>query len=268
MFLTLNAYGDYMKKLLPILVLLFALSVFADIEMLQPFYSKIENNQTIEIGAMQPGETLELVFYKKTFNFVFDSIWLDESLLPPNWDYSVDDYDQTFNVTLYVPFDEVERIQKLNFIVSAKGITQRFSLILKIKKNLLETTIDKTSDEITLGESSKYKISIINNSIASHSIRIYNDLPSLWADTIDISLRPQEKKVVELIVFPSVYGNKSFHFEIYSVENRTIIDTFNINLNVKPSLKGKFFAVFSGFPFFSLSLMPYMLFDGFLALLG
>jgi len=257
------------KNLILVFLVFFALSSFASIQMIEPIISTINHGSSVYLGAMQRGETLRISFYKKSSaSTAFDSLKLDESLLPANWNYSIEETDQTFNVLITVPANEIERTQKLNFIASREGIEEKFSLLVDVKKNLLVTTIDKTFNVTETNKEVVFSLSIINNSIASHSISISSNLPLNWFKGFNIELKPKEKKEIELVVKPLIYGNKKFYFRIDSLLNGSLIDLFNIQLNVYSTLPGKFYSAFSGFPFFTFNLMPFMLFDAFFSLLG
>ena len=71
----------------------------------------------------------------------------------------------------------------------------------------------------------------------------------------------------DLNVNALAYGKRNFTITVSSLQN-SMQQAFPAELGIAPTLRGKYLASLFGFPFFSPSLLPYYLVNGFLSLLS
>ena len=115
---------------------------------------------------------------------------------------------------------------------------------------------------LSINQPVTYEITLINNSLAGHTVQVSSDLPLLWFEGQEITLKPKESKTLTLTVTPRVYGFRAFTFYLHSQENGRLLNLSPARIDAKPVLKEKYATGLYGFPFFTLSLVPYYLMEG------
>ncbi len=250
-------------------------TAFADFFLVSPFEKQVHSADTIELGSISPGETLELIFSNKSGK---DFAWNKAEIakqLPENWKvFDSTPFAETMIVKVIIPSDQEETAQnlKINFLnFKDEKTNDSFNAILFVKKKLITASIVSLQKETKVNEPVDYLLSLSNDSIADHAIRISSTLPKYWFEDKIIVLKKKTSKdsvqEITLAVLPRAYGNKDFSFKISSELTGKEIDSFNARLKVNPTLKGKYAAALYGFPVFTPTLTPYYLINSFLSLL-
>ena len=195
--------------------------------------------------------------------------------LPESWKV-VDStpFAETMILKLTIPAEQEETAQnlKINFLnFRDEKTNDSFSATLFVKKKLITASIMGLQKETRVNEPVDYILSLSNDSIADHTVRISSTLPKYWFEDRIIVLKKKTSKdsvqEIRLSVLPRAYGNKDFSFKISSELTGKEIDSFNARLKVNPTLKGKYAAALYGFPVFTPTLVPYYLINSFLSLL-
>ena len=134
-----------------------------------------------------------------------------------------------------------------------------------VKNGLLDVSFArKSTDEFAqLGGKVIYNVKLTNSSIAPFGTKITSNLPSNWFSEKPLLLKANTTQDLELAVTPLSSGKFDFAFQAFESENNIIVQSYSSELNVRPTLKGKFGSAFSGFPFFTFTLLPFQLFDSF-----
>ncbi|MDO8427897.1 MAG: hypothetical protein Q7S92_01665 [Candidatus Diapherotrites archaeon] len=245
--------------------LILAASTLATVEMVEPKPSNVLANTTITLGSAQPGESVKLVLTRGLGRNKWQDVRIDALSLPSGWTYEKQIQDQSFIVWIKVPSTANLDSYNLKVIVSSELLTESFNALLLVKDDLLTVSMTDLLQSTQVGESGTFKVSFQNNSIAAHNLKISSDLPSQWFAEQTLEILPGEFKQIELSVTTRSYGTRDFSFTLESTLNNSK-KVFPATLTIHPTLKSKFSAVFYGFPFLSLSLLPYYLIDGFLSL--
>lgn len=256
------------KMLLLFLFLLFSTTVFAVVNIISPIEKTVYEGDSVKIGAIQPGESFELVISRKAENTKWTDISVNEALLSSNWTIEKKVFDQTFSLFFSIPSDSHQFSQNIHLTVSDGKVSENFVVLVVVKKGLVFAGIADLKKETIVNSPVTFKLNIINNSIASHTVNVKSSLPFYWFTGAKITLKPKSSIEKEFVVYPRVYGLRHFNIFIDSEVNGEKIADFDVELNVLPTLSGKFSTTLTGFPLFAPSLFPFYLFDAFLAWLS
>jgi hypothetical protein len=261
------------KKTVCILLLLLALSsqVYADVFLLEPTETILEDGEETDLGNVAAGETFKFVIQKKTgLGSEWNSLNVDSQTIPTDWIAESGSTDKTLFVFVTLPAAAAESVQRITFSVgdgTGPFSSQSISAYVTVKENLLDASIDRLKQDAMVSEESEFKLLINNESIAKHSVRISSDLPEYWFKPFVVDVAPLQTLEVDLLVHPKRYGARQFSFTVSS-ELNSFEKSFDAGLNVFSTLRGKFSSPVSGFPFFTPSLLPHFLVNAFIALLS
>src|SRR3989338_1950916 len=101
------------KTLIVLFILLNALNTFSAIELLEPKNIVLDQDSDPSIGKLEAGQILNLIFYKKFQGFDWQEIQINESVFPKSWTYEITDKEQNFEIKIFVPLNEQEKIQRI-----------------------------------------------------------------------------------------------------------------------------------------------------------
>lgn len=261
-----NGWMRLFKKFLILFcILLFSLSVFSQVTLVSPIERTLEDTDSLKLGAIQPGETFELVVSRKSLNRRWTEVSVNRNLLPVDWVIDVQKFDQTFSLFFSIPKNSSEFSQNIKVSVSDGSISESFNALVNVKRNLISVGITELEKQTIVNDPVTLKLDLINESIAEHEIEIASSLPFYWFAKESLVLEPNSSIQKELVIFPRVYGLRIFNVFVNSSVNQERFADFRVELNVLPTLEGKYFASFTGFPLFAPSLLPFYLINGFLA---
>ncbi len=267
-----------LKKLLVLVFLLaFSMQGLALISVItetQKF--SYQPNERHLLNAVQPGETFSFKISNdpgvSTVNTKWSQIIVEKDSLPKNWRAIDSEKNQkVFEVQVLVAKD-AEANKEYEFKVKAvdeKNLLESESIKIRIpvKKGLVSISLPETVKKTFVGEETTFNLTLVNNSIADHKLKVSSDLEKLWFEEKEFELKAGEKKEVQLKVNPRIYGLKQFKFKVESVSNGELIDLIPIELTVQPVLKKKFEAALTGLPVFSPSMLSFYLFNSFISFL-
>lgn len=243
----------------------------ADVAMTYPLESTVKNGGFFDAGFVAPGQTFDLVFSDNSgYDFEWDSFSL--STLPIGWQLvSTQRTDTSLVARVKVPASARSSLYTIVASFSSAlqpGASESANVRVIVKKNLLDASIvRRSSDErFFVGGKAIYTLTLSNSSIAPETIRVSSNLPGNWFSGKSIVIKPGSVQGLELEVVPNASGKVPFTFQVVAGEDNLIIQTFSSELNVRPTLRGKFGSAMSGFPFFTISLLPFQLFDSFFSL--
>ena len=243
----------------------------AAIFLIEPAEMQLNHNDSVEFGEIGVGETVQIIVQRKTdLEFQWDEIAVGQSSLPQNWKAITSTTDKTVVASLTVPQNASESVQRIEFSLKTNShpfSNQSFIGFLNVKKNLLSVSIDDLKQSAFVGEPASFKLLLNNQSIAKQSIVVKSSLPSYWFEPVEIELEPLQTTDVNLLIFPASYGKKNFSFTVSS-ELNDFEKSFPADITVFSTLKGKFASAIFGFPFFTVSLLPQLIINAFLALVS
>lgn len=246
----------------------------ADIFLVSPLEKQVHANDSIELGSIAPGETLELIFSNKSGK---DFSWSKAEIakqFPEGW-VAVDSepFAESLAIKITVPKDQAETAQNLKISLinlQDEKTNESFNATIFVKKNLISAAIMGLQRETKVNSPVEYILSLSNDSIADHKVKVFSTLPDFWFAEKEILLKQKYSKdsiqEVKLVVSPRAYGNKDFSFIVVSETNGNRIDSFNARLKVNPTLKGKYAAAMYGFPILTPTLFPYYIIESFFSL--
>jgi hypothetical protein len=234
----------------------------------------VTSGDIIELGDASPGETLNLTISSDIGVDGVDVEWskleIDKSTLPEDWnawDSSVGE--KTLTAKIVIPTTAELDAFKFRALVTDEGSTlnEEFSFWIFLKKNLIVSSINNLEKKVTVNQPAKYELTLINNSVAEHKVKVHSSLPLLWFEGRDVLLKANESQTLELEVTPRIYGFREFTFYVTSQENGQLLNLIPARIEAEPLLKEKYATGIYGFPFFTLSLLPYYLLEGLASLL-
>ncbi|MDO8625567.1 MAG: hypothetical protein Q7R47_05770, partial [Candidatus Diapherotrites archaeon] len=247
---------------------------FARVSLISPVLYDLDDRQSVSIGALQPGETLELFFNRKNgLGENWSSVTVDPASVPAGWVVEGPSVlPESIGLKISVPSTEIERVQSLRFsFVSAQGASETINLSLTIRNDLLQFSVVPLSNDINQGQSAVFVFRVLNQSLASHSFVLSSTLPDSSFKSRVFSLEGvgSEKSQVDLnlVVVPNTYGHRDFSFRAVSRLNDKTLDLFNETLTVHPTLKGKYHAGQFGLPVLLPNLNMFYFFNAFVSLL-
>ena len=261
------------QALLFLLIFGFSQLVIAEVQILSPVESTLDNGASIQAGFISPNQTFELIFSDNSgFGFEWNRLNIPQESLPSSWKLvGTEITDTSLIAKIKVPKNAQPNFYVLNLDFSnteQPSIKESVNVQVVVKQNLLEVSFARQSEESfsVVGGQVLYTAVISNASIAPHELKLISTLPSNWFTEKTLIVKPNSNLEEDLIVVPQVYGKTNFSFQADSASEGVVIKTFSSELNVRPTLKGKFASTFSGFPFFTFSLLPFQLLGSFISL--
>ena len=226
----------------------------------------------VELGEASPGETLYLTVSSEhgqpNVGGEWTKLYIDQATLPEDWNASgSQEAKKTLTAQVIIPAEAELDAFKLRAVVEdeeGRLPEQDFYFWLFIKKNLIVSSINNPDKKIPVNQPVDYELKLINNSMAGHKLKITSSLAPLWFEGEEVELKPKESKTLALTVTPRVYGYREFTFYLTSEENGTLLNLIPARIDAQPVLTEKYATGLYGFPFFSLSLLPFYLVEGFL----
>lgn len=244
---------------------------YAAIYLVEPLDQRISGNEEVFLGKAAVGETVKIVIKKKSdLELEWNQLLVDAQLLPSGWKAEIKETDKTIIALVKIPGNAPVSTQRLKLTAgnsSFQSAGESFFATIAINENLLDASIERLGQETVLGEPAVFDLILNNDSIAEHSLLVESSLPGYWFKPEMITLKPLEKKTVELSVMPHTYGQKNFSFSVSSMHNSKQF-AFPAKIEVTPTLLGVYSAPSAGFAFFSPALIPYYLINALLSLIA
>jgi len=255
-----------------LLLLIFAGFASAQVNMLYPVDASLASGATVQVGSVFPGQEFELIFSDNSGNsFEWDTLEIDKSSFPSSWSIlGIERTASSLVARIKVPRAAQLNVYNINVSLSSSSepsIVESINARVVVKEGLLAVTFARKSEAVSVvGQDIEYTLTLSNSSIGNHSVVVSSTLPSNWFSDKEILVKPNSVEEITLKVNPKIYGQRAFVFTVASVEKNLVVSTFNSDLKVRPTLKGKFAAPLSGMPFFSFALIPFGLVNSYLSL--
>lgn len=246
------------KFFLVLFAFLFLLSFASALKIVFPVEADYLGN-SIELGKISPGQTLELSVFDERFNGLevegqFRE-WRKESVFEG----------KNILIELNVPLDASLGTKKISFNAfnSDSGLTESFDVLINVQRDLWSVNISDLEKEAKVNFPAEYLLTFSNESIGEQKISLSSDLPSFWFKEKAFTVKPKSILKESVQVNPKHYGQREFSFlfkSIYSGEEKK----FSSKLLVESTLLSKYSAPLYGFSFFTPNLFPYFLVESFI----
>ncbi len=262
-----------LKSLIAGLAFLFLASlVSAEIALIAPLEYKASHEEAVSLGALQAGETLELIFARGTGrenDLPWKQAIVENHFLPAGWK-AVDS--GTEGKTLLVKIEVPSNAAKGDYQFRVKLLTANLDTSnevvdfrVKVQPGLVRANIANLKRLVQQHQPVSYRLTLLNDSIASHEVLVESTLGLNWFKPVRVSLPPRSSVEQLLTVQPAVASKLPFSFSVRSLVTGKPIDRFDGVLEVRPTLQGKLEAASFGFPFYTFSLAPFYFLNAFLA---
>ena len=244
---------------------------FAEVQLVSPLEKFVSENQAIELGSVQAGETIELIFSSNS-GALRPWVSASASSLPIGWNaeqLAQPGNKNTLILQVMVPKEsDAGAFMFKALLQDEAGNSQEASFLAFVEEGLLTAQVDSIKKTALAGEQIPFTFQLNNNSIAEHSITLYSSLPLTWFKPETIIVKPKSSKQFSTAISPKSYGEKKFSFYLKSNLNAKTLQEISPRVEVKPTLKNKYEAALYGFPFFTPSLIPYYIFNSFISQLS
>jgi hypothetical protein len=218
--------------------------------------------QGATLGDVAPGQTIKLVLSKETGGATIKN-WKRMTLTPPpGWmkDDEPDAVRDVNNITVYmsVPLDAEEGPYVVDLsaseLVGARTV-ESVPLTINVRKNIIAYGFA----EGYYAEAGAGRIQFVvkSDSLAPDRItfRSVEGFPTKWASAPTAELGPLGEQTLELTVSPLEEGLYKIKFNIE--RDSGLVDSPQVELRVKPTLKSKFRAFGEGFSVVPTILQPF-----------
>lgn len=259
------------RTLVLIAVLFFSAAAIAEVKIVSPVEKYAQENQVVEIGSIQAGETLEIIF--STFSGNMEE-WAKVSAasLPEEWtalEIIQERNKSTLILRVTAPKTAANGAFRFDAVLEgSKGNSQTTGFLVFVQDGFVTSQVDLLNKTSNAGEDVSFVYTLTNESTAEHKVEIKSSLPLTWFKPKTLTLKPKSSQQLVVTVSPKNYGLKKFSFFTNSLLNGKTLNEIRPTIEVKPSLKSKYEAALYGFPFFTPSLLPYYLFNSFIGQLA
>ncbi len=209
--------------------------------MVKPFYIELKNAQTITLEALQPNETLSLVFSRKS-----DSIIWDELFIYPELTVDENVHERSFEVLLSVP--ETTSDVRIKFRDNETSIEQYVTLRIIVKRDLVSASLLTASSSAEAFSDANFVLLLINKSLAEHCVTIKSSLPTYSFEPVKHCIAPLSEKKVTVSVHAFMPGKQEFSFYVDSALFEKRFATLKAKLIAKPTVLSKLRMPFFAFP--------------------
>ncbi|MBI4043947.1 MAG: hypothetical protein HY393_04045 [Candidatus Diapherotrites archaeon] len=254
--------------------LFFSGFAFADIFMVNPVSQRVVSGTELDVGAIQPGQELELIISKDSF-YGKASGWIQAFVvpesLPAGWVKKDSELrGETLIVRVLPPLNAPEQVYVFDVRVlsSSPGVgDERVRVSLGVRRDLLKAVMPELKKSTSVDAPAQFPLNIINNSVSRERVFISSNIPRSWFKPLEAELESNSLRELELEVSPKVHGVKDFVFTVQPASNPSVSHVFNATVEVHPTLKNKYSTSLYAFPFYTISILPYYLVNSFLSLL-
>lgn len=250
------------KGIVFILVLvLLSCAVYADSLVLRPVESLLNNSKnTADLGRIMPGQTLKLIISDNSFK---GFLWKKAEVisLPAGWELlNSFKNDKAFEVHILVPETTQLNVYSFKVKVSAPSVsvlTEQYEFRVQVADGLIFSSSPKLSLEGLIGSKTDFELTVYNNSMSDETVLIQSTLPETWTKPKEILLKANSAETLKFELIPQRIGLRSFSFAVGN--DSKSFSSIDAEIKVQPSLHAKYFAFIAGFPFYSVSVVPFSL---------
>ncbi len=260
------------KSLFLVALLAFLPLVHADFFLVLPFEQKLFGGDIVDIGAVSSGETFEVSISDETFfesGVRWSKVEISQGALPVGWVVLAPNvFEKRFLLKISVPKNALPNIYSFKVLASNEslGLSEEFTVRVLVKENLFSAAINNPAlNQFPLaGEKVVFDVVLRNDSIASHSVKVFSSLPRDWFEELQVVVGSGQTVNAKFEVFPKVVGKRDFKIIVSSNLSQKEVAALGSSVMVRPTIIGKLSAPENGYPFFSFSLGAFYFFNSFL----
>ncbi|MEM4272584.1 MAG: hypothetical protein QXH30_03250 [Candidatus Bilamarchaeaceae archaeon] len=259
-----------------ILAFLAAMGILFSIQMIEPALTEISEGETIDIGTMGPGQTIELQLFPKVYEGGINGIGGNYDLayaanLPAGWSSKQSKlYGNPLQVTITAdPYTEVGTYL-IPIVVEDEGNGEglgkvRFYARIEVSEDVMDFSVSPLSRKVGIGQPARFEITINNKGNAGDTFRVSSSGVPKWEFTKMVYVPPKGSKTI-------LYEVAGFEEETYS--SMIIVQSSaaprvgvsaSISLQVYPDLLSDYKAVNNGALLFPVIEAPVYSLIGFLS---
>lgn len=240
-----------------IFVLLVAMGVLFSIQMIEPALTEISEGETIDIGTMGPGQTIELQIHPKVYTGGVNGIGgtYDRAYatnLPPGWTAKPSKlYGNPLQVTITAdPYTEVGTYT-IPVVVEDEGNGEklgnvRFYVRIEIREDVMDFTVSPQSKRVGIGQPAQFQITVNNKGNAGDTFRISATGVPRWEFTKMVYVPPKGSKTILYEVAGFEEETYSSMISVQSSAAPRVGASAPISLEVYPDLLSDYKAVNNG----------------------
>ncbi|MFP3950301.1 MAG: hypothetical protein ACLFUZ_04400 [Candidatus Micrarchaeia archaeon] len=240
-------------------LLCFALlgSLVFPIQMVEPLLTEVSPDETIELGTMGPGQTVELQLHPKVYEGGMHGIGgnFDRAYaidLPAGWSSRPSKlYGDPLQVKITAdPYTE-EGIYTIPVIVEDEGNgenldTIRFYVRVKVSEDVMNFSVYPLEKSIGIGQPARFDITVNNRGNAGDTFRISAEGVSKWEFTKMVYIPPKSSKVISYEVAGFEEETYTTKIIVESSASERVHSEQQISLDVYPDLLSDYKAVNNG----------------------
>lgn len=254
--------------------LLFSSFAWADAYLVDPVVEKAKPRETIDIGRISPGESVDVIFNKNA-GYGKDIEWKQARISNTHMVYgfvtrdsevgtdSLITHVQTSSITPEGVYDfSLELVGEENVLVN-----ETYTLRVTVQKKLLNGSLSANQLSGGVNEPSTFTVLVVNDSSAPARVEVTPALPQIWASARTTTIEAHSFVEVPITVTPRFAGPKTFDIKLTNLDSGETVSTLKGTIVANPTLKDRYAAGLYGFPFFSISLVANYLVNAFVSFL-
>lgn len=263
------------QKILCILLFLLALAAnaSADAFLVDPLVVKAEPGKIIDVGGVQPGESMQLIFSTdsgygnnaKWVQAVFGTNPYGEIIQAQSSEAGTRSLITRISTSTLLP-PGTYRLPLTLRGTPGQLENETYQVQFTVAQKLFSATLMDPRVEGKLNETLKYNLTLVNDSSAEVTVRVEPSLPTTWSNGITTTIKPHSFKSVEMLVTPRFAGPKGFDIQVTNTRTGQRYEMLHANLVAHASIKDHYSAGLYGFPFFTISLVANYLSNAFFSL--
>ena len=243
-----------MKWLLCLALLLAPL--FA-IQMIEPELMEISEGDTIDMGTMGPGQTMEIQLHPKVYEGGIHGIGGNydrayASSLPAGWSSKPSKlYGNPLQVTITAGSYTEEGVYIIPISVEDEGNGEElgvvtFNLKVRISEDVMDFSVYPSSKEVGIGQPARFQITINNRGNAGDTFKASAEGVSKWEFTKLVYIPPRSSKTITYEVAGFEEESYTSIITVESSSSSRVSSYRTISLNVHPDLLSDYKAINNG----------------------
>lgn len=240
-------------------ILAFALLVGAifSIQMIEPALTDITDGETIDLGAIGPGQTVELQLHPKVYEGGIHGIGGNYDLayatgLPAGWTSQKSKlYGSPLQVKITADKHAEEGLYTIPVVVEDEGNgeelgTLTFYVRIEVSEDVMDFSVSPAEKTVGIGQPARFEITVSNTGSAGDTFRVSAQGVPKWDFTKMVYIPPRSSKTITY----EVAGLEEETYEsLISVESSSsprVSGSSPITLNVYPDVVSDYRAVNNG----------------------
>ncbi len=130
----------------------------------------------------------------------------------------------------------------------SKDLFFKISFEVAAPREIFVTTIDNERKNVYIDEIVPFTVTIKNTSLSKEKIIFYASLPISYFGEIVYELNPGEEKQLTMNIDAKTYGERFFVLYLKHQPTQSIFKTFDVSMNIKPTIQSKLYTIRKGFP--------------------